>query len=128
MTTETTAKKILIIEDDATLREAVMTALSYEGFTVLTAEDGEAGLNTLLTEKPDLTLLDMMLPKMDGLGVLTELRKDEWGKDAQVIVLTALDDLSKIAEVIEAGGNEYIVKTTVTLNEIVAKVRGKLGV
>ena len=120
-------KVVLIIEDEVDLREALATALSYEDLTVLTAENGEIGLAMALREKPNAILLDVMMPKMDGLTVLKNLRADEWGKNAKVIIMTALDDLEKIAEVVEAGGNDYIVKTRITLSAIVEKVKEKLG-
>jgi DNA-binding response OmpR family regulator len=123
----TDTKTVLIVEDEADLREAVTTALTYEGFTVLSAQDGEAGLATALEKKPNLILLDITMPKMDGLEVLMALRADEWGKGVQVIVMTASDDLGKVAEVVEAGGNEYIVKTDISLAGIVLKVKEKLG-
>ena len=126
MTTQ--SKTILIVEDEKDLREALATAFTYEGFLTLTAEDGEIGLATALREKPDMILLDVMMPKMDGLAVLKNLRKDEWGKEARVIVMTALDELDKVAEVIEAGVDEYIMKTSITLNGIVTKVKEKLGI
>ncbi|HEU4677854.1 MAG TPA: response regulator [Candidatus Paceibacterota bacterium] len=121
-----TNAKILTVEDEKDLREAIVTALSGEGFNVLAAEDGEAGLATALKERPDLILLDITMPKMDGLSVLRELRKDDWGKNVKVIVMTAHDDMGKIAEVLEAGGNEYVVKTDVSLAGIVAKAKEKL--
>lgn len=123
----TDTKTVLIVEDEADLREAVTTALTYEGFTVLSAPDGEAGLAVALKEKPNLILLDITMPKMDGLEVLRALRADEWGKDVQVVVMTASDDLGKVAEVVEAGGNEYIVKTDISLAGIVLKVKEKLA-
>jgi DNA-binding response OmpR family regulator len=120
-------KAVLIVEDEVDLREAVTTALTQEGFSVLAASDGEAGLAMALKEKPSLILLDITMPKMDGLQVLTALRQDAWGKNVYVIVMTANDDLGKVAEVIEAGGNEYVVKTDISLGGIVEKVKGKLG-
>lgn len=123
----TNTQAVLIVEDEADLREAIITALTYEGFTVLAASDGEEGLSIALDKKPGLILLDITMPKMDGLEVLRALRADEWGKEVQVVVMTASDDLGKVAEVVEAGGNEYIVKTDITLAGIVAKVKEKLG-
>ena len=123
-----TSRSVLIIDDEPDLREALKTALGYEGFTIYTAEDGEDGVATALREKPDLILLDMIMPKMDGISVLKVLRADAWGKNAKVIVMTALDDLSKIAEVVEAGGDEYLVKSETTLGAIVVRVKEKLDV
>lgn len=126
-TIQTESKTILIIEDEADLRDAIATALSYEGFTVLTAENGLMGLTIARTETPDLILLDLMMPKMDGITMLKNLRSDKRGEGIKVIVMTAFDDLEKIAEVLEAGGDEYLVKTKITLAEIVQKVKIKLG-
>ncbi len=123
---ETSSKSILIIEDEADLREALKTVFMYEEFTVHTAPDGEEGLKTALEKKPDIILLDVLMPKMDGVTVLKNLRADEWGKSVKVIVLTALDDLEKVAEIISAGGDDYIVKTNITLSAIAQKVKQKL--
>lgn len=117
-------KRILIVDDEHDLREALKTTLSYDGFFVTTAENGEEGLAKALAEKPDLILLDIVMPKMDGIGVLKALRKDVWGKDARVIVMTALDDMERISEVLENGGKDYIVKSSVTLSAIAEHVKG----
>jgi DNA-binding response OmpR family regulator len=125
MSTES-AKKVLIIEDEQDLREALKTVISYENFETHSAGDGEEGLRLALEIKPDLILLDLMMPKLDGLGVLRALREDPWGKNVKVIVMTALDDLEKVAEVVEFGGTEYIVKSNISLGAVVAKVKEKL--
>lgn len=122
-----TQKHILVVEDDKTLSEALVTALTYEGYKVTLAEDGPQAIKDALALHPDLMLLDLMIPVIDGIGVLREVRKDEWGKDARIIVLTAVDDLEKIAQVVEAGGGEYITKTQISLGEIVRRVRDRLG-
>lgn len=123
-----TDKKVLIVEDEQDLRDAVVTALGYEGIPTLQAVDGEEGLALALREHPDLILLDITMPKMNGLDLLRALRKDDWGRDAQVVVMTASAGLEKVAEVIEAGGNEYIQKTDITLAGIVMKVKEKFGI
>lgn len=118
---------VLIVEDEQDLREALKTALSYEDLTVLTAADGEEGLKTALQEKPDLILLDVVMPKMDGLTMLRRVRESEGGKEIKVIVMTVLDDLDKVSEALEAGSDEYLVKTNVTLGAIVEKVKDRLS-
>jgi DNA-binding response OmpR family regulator len=120
-------KTVLIVEDDTELREALKTALTYEKFRALTAQNGEEGLALALKERPDLILLDVVMPKMDGLEMLTRLREDAWGKTTPVIVMTVLDDLSKIAEVVSAGGDEYVIKSDVTLGSLVAKVKTRIA-
>lgn len=124
----TNKNKILIVEDEIDLRDALVTAFTYEGFSTLVAGDGEEGLVIAEAETPNLILLDISMPKMDGLTMLKKLRETAWGKDTKVIVMTVLDDLSKVAEVMDVGGDEYVVKTHVTLTEIVQKVKHKLGV
>lgn len=121
-------KTVLIVEDESDLREALNSALSNEGFTVEHAADGESGLATALDKKPDLILLDITMPKKDGLEVLRDLRSDAWGKGVKVIVMTNHDDMGKIAEVLEAGGDEYVVKNDVSLGDIVNKVKAKMGI
>lgn len=125
MNTET--KKVLIIEDEKDLRDAIAMALEYEHIHALQAGDGEEGLQIALREKPALILLDIMMPKMNGIDFLRALRADEWGKEVQVVVMTASEGLDKIAEVVEAGGNEYIQKTDITLAGIVEKVKERIG-
>lgn len=119
-------KKILIVEDESDLREALATALSYEGYETLMATDGELGLEMALAHKPDLILLDILMPKMDGIAALKRLRHDAWGSTVRVIVMTVLDDLDKVAEVIDEHG-EYIVKSGITLGGIVEKVKSRLS-
>ncbi len=126
METATDTKTILIVEDDIELRDALQTALTYEKFSVLTADNGETGLAIALKEHPDLILLDVIMPKMDGLTTLRHLREDAWGKEAPVIIMTVLDDLEKIAEVVSAGGDEYVIKSDVTLGTLVGKIKARL--
>lgn len=123
----TKKKTVLVVEDEQDLRDAIVEALALEGYIALSATNGEEGLSVALAEKPNLMILDIIMPKMDGVACLKELRKDAWGKDAKVIVMTALDDLEKIAEVVEAGGSNYVIKTTITLKGIMDKVHDKIG-
>lgn len=127
MNMENVPKKILIIDDEQDLREAIATTLSYEGFEIISAGDGEEGLKLALSEKPDLIFLDIIMPKLDGLSMLKKLREDEWGKDVKVVVMTVLDDMGKMAEAVQEGATEYIVKTTITLSSLAAKAREYLN-
>ena len=120
-------QKILVVEDDQPLLLVLVDKLTSEGFTVLPAKDGEEGLASALRDHPDLILLDIVMPRLDGLSMLKQLRADEWGKKVAVIVLTNLSDLEKVSEVIAQGSNEYLIKSDHKLEEIVAKVRAKLA-
>ncbi len=119
-------KKVLIVDDEKDLREALFMTLAAEGYEVFSAPDGEAGLTLALTEKPDLILLDLQMPKLDGHGVLRALRADEWGKSVQVIVLTALGDFESISDTVEAGGMDYVVKSDVDLEDLAKMVKEKI--
>lgn len=119
-------KKVLIIEDEKDLQKALVTALSEEPYEILTADDGEEGLKLALQEHPDLVLLDLVLPKLDGYGVLEQLKGDEWGAHADVIVLTALSEVKNIYDALEAGGHEYLIKNDWKLEQVVERIKKKL--
>lgn len=119
-------KTILIIEDDTVLLWALAKTLSKEGFVVHKATDGEAGLELAIREHPDLILLDIIMPKMDGLTVLKKLRADIWGKDAPVIILTNLS-AADTAKDVGNRSQEYLVKADWKLTDVVAKVKKRLN-
>ena len=122
-------KKILIVEDEAPLRNAVADILSFEGFTVLQAKNGQEGLDLALKEHPDLILLDLMMPVMDGLTMLEKMRQDaEWGKNAAVILLTNLNDPEKIAQATSAGSYDFLVKSDWNIEDVVKKIKTRLGI
>ncbi|XKT75402.1 MAG: response regulator transcription factor [Patescibacteria group bacterium UBA2103] len=110
--------KILIVEDETPLLEALSTKLSGAGHDICIAKDGVEGVTTAFSERPDIVLLDIKMPRKDGLQMLKELREGEWGKEVRVIVLTNLNDPEHIADMLEAGANEYLVKTEWKLNEL----------
>lgn len=120
-------KTILIVEDETPLRSALQEKFTREGFSVLEARDGEEGLNAALEKHPDIILLDIIMPKMDGLTVLKKLQEDSSGKDIPVILLTNLSDDQKVAEAIKEGVYEYLVKSDWKLADLVKEVKEKLG-
>ncbi len=120
-------KKILIIEDEQSLLNALVSKFEKEDFAVISARDGEDGLEKALTEHPDLVLLDIIMPKMDGITTLERIRRDNWGKKVPVIMLTNLSDEKKVEEAIELGSRDYLVKSDWNINDVVKKVRSKLG-
>jgi DNA-binding response OmpR family regulator len=119
-------KKILVVEDDRVLRRVIIDNLKAEGFTALEAEDGMAGLATAIAEHPDLMLVDVVMPKMDGIAMLEKLREDEWGKGAQVIMLTNLSDADKISFAAKKGVNDYLVKADWDIASIIEKVKDRI--
>lgn len=118
---------IVIVEDDKFLSNMYTAKFSLEGLNVLTATDGEEGLRIILEKKPKLILLDMMLPKITGQEVLTRLRKDPWGKDANVIALTNLAKKEEAKKALELGAKEYLVKAMYTPEEVVEKIKSHLS-
>ncbi|MFA6382163.1 MAG: response regulator [Candidatus Buchananbacteria bacterium] len=120
-------KILLIIDDEPTVLEALSSQFDQEKVSVLTAKDGQEGLKIALENHPDLILLDLIMPKMDGMTMLTKLRDDEWGKTAEVIILTNLSDAQKVAEAVDRGTYEYLVKVNWNVSDVVNKVKNKLG-
>lgn len=123
---ETPVKKILIVEDEFALSDTLKEVLLIEGFIVFVAKDGEEGLDLALREQPDLILLDIILPRMDGLAMLKRLRADERGKDVKVILLTNLSGTKEVAEAVELGAYEFLVKSDWKLDDVVAMVKKEL--
>lgn len=116
-------KHILIVEDEADIREAIAESLTEAGFKVTTAENGKIGLELALKEKPDLILLDIVMPEMTGHEVLKKLRDDPWGQTVKVIMLTSMESTLDVATAYEGMISDYIIKVHNSLEEIVNKVR-----
>ncbi|MBT3538876.1 response regulator [Candidatus Parcubacteria bacterium] len=116
-------KKILIVEDEKSLLEALKRKFSSEKFAVFEAKNGEEGLEMALKEHPDLILLDIVMPKMDGITVLGKLREDSWGKDAKVIILSNLSDATKVSEASKQGSFDYLVKSDWRIEDVVKKAK-----
>ena len=120
-------KKILVVEDDKALRTVLVDRLAIDGFEVSEASDGEEGLAKALSEHPDLIMLDIVMPKMDGIEVLEKLRADEWGKEASVMMLTNLSDNTQIKKAASRGVEDYLVKAEWDIEGIVSHVKAKLS-
>lgn len=120
-------KIILVAEDEEPLRRVLKDILSFEGYQVIEAVNGEEGLDMVLKEHPDLVLLDIVMPKMDGLTMLKKLRTDEWGKSAPVMILTNLSDNDEVIKTAESEGIPYFVKTDIKINDVIEKIKKKLG-
>jgi DNA-binding response OmpR family regulator len=116
-------ERILIIEDEAPMRTALADLLAGEDYRPLTAADGESGLERALAEKPDLILLDVMLPKLDGFSVCAELRR--LANPVPVLMLTAKGQIEDRVTGLDAGADDYLVKPFST-DELLARVRALL--
>src|SRR5882757_151218 len=115
--------RILIIEDELPMRTALKDCLEAEGHRVLTAADGETGLKRTLEDKPDLVLLDIMMPRLDGYAVCAELRRVE--NPAPILMLTAKGQVDDRVAGLDAGADDYLVKPF-SLRELLARVRALL--
>src|SRR5262245_20520008 len=118
-----TMSRILIIEDETPMRTALADVLAGEGYRPLTAEDGDIGLRKAIEEKPDLILLDIMMPKLDGFAVCAELRR--LGNAVPVLMLTAKGQIEDRVTGLDAGADDYLVKPFST-EELLARVRALL--
>ncbi|MBE0526082.1 MAG: response regulator [Candidatus Thorarchaeota archaeon] len=119
-------KKILVVDDEELTTELAKTFLEKHGFSVIIAKDGEAGLNMAETENPDLILLDVMLPTMDGFAVCKKLKENEKFKDTPILMFTARGLSSDIEKGEIVGADEYIVKPF-SGKALVATIRKHLG-
>jgi DNA-binding response OmpR family regulator len=117
---------ILLVEDDTFLANIYKTKFEMEGFVVSNAENGEEGLNAAKKDKPDLILLDILLPKMDGFTVLKKLKADDSVKDIPVILLTNLGQKDDVEKGLELGAVDYLIKAHFKPSETVDKVKKAL--
>ncbi|PIR13808.1 response regulator [Candidatus Falkowbacteria bacterium CG11_big_fil_rev_8_21_14_0_20_39_10] len=115
--------KILLIEDDPFLLNMYTTKFELENFKVVTAEDGEKGLKLASQELPDIVLLDIMLPKMDGYEVLKALKADEKTKAIPVILLTNLSQKDEVKQGMTLGAEDYLIKAHFMPSEVVKKIK-----
>lgn len=119
-------KKIMIIEDDDFLRSLVVTKLQKESFAVATNADGANAVEQIKKEKPDMLLLDLMLPAVSGFDILTALRADAETKLQRVIIFSNLGDDEDIKKGTALGVTDYLVKSNFTLDELVEKIKTAL--
>lgn len=115
--------KILLVEDDINLRDIYTARFTAESYEVITASDGEEALATAVREKPDLIILDVMMPKISGFDVLDILRSTPETKSTQVIMMTALSQESDRIRGESLGANRYLIKSQVTLEDVVNTVK-----
>ena len=123
---EEKSTKVLIIEDDQRINKVYMAKLSVEGITVMTALDGEEGLRKIYSEKPDLILLDLMLPQKSGFEILKEIKQDPKVKDIPVLILSNLAQEKEVEKGLELGAEDYLVKTDYSIQQVMEKIKKAL--
>lgn len=117
-------KKILIVEDEPMVRRALVEKIAEEkGLVIMSAKNGREGLEAALREHPDFILLDLLMPVMDGMEMLSLLRADSWGKNAKVMFLSNLVDSDKIAEGVAKGVHSFMIKSNTNVSEILAHIK-----
>jgi DNA-binding response OmpR family regulator len=119
--------KVAIIEDDQAISQMYRFKVEAEGYEVQTAANGKLGLELIESMKPDIILLDLMMPEMTGDQMLAELRKQPWGKDMKVIILTNMGEQEIPAEVKELGVSAVILKADMTPRQVAELVKKQLG-
>jgi DNA-binding response OmpR family regulator len=120
-------KKVLVIEDEEPVRRVLVNALQDLKCDVLQAKDGQEGLDTALSEHPNLIILDLIMPKLAGQQVCEKLRGDEWGKKAHIIILTNLDSKTEKEGLKNLNIDDYLVKSNIKIDELVNTVKEKLS-
>jgi len=121
------AKTILIVEDDKFLRELIVRKLVQEDFKVSEAVDGEEGIKKIKEEKPDLVLLDLILPGIDGFEVLAKMKEASSLSSIPVIILSNLGQKDDVEKGLKMGAIDYLIKAHFTPGEIIEKVKAALG-
>ena len=121
-------KKILLVEDDEVLASVYRARLEMEDFEVMEVHDGEQALTAALRYRPDLMILDAMMPKISGFDVLDVLRNTPETMNLQIIMLTALSQESDRERAEKLGVDEYLVKSQVMISDVIEKVREHLGI
>ena len=116
-------KLILLVEDDEFLAELYATKLKLENYEVALATDGEKGLKMIKEKKPDLILLDIILPKMDGFEILKAIKNEKELKDIPVILLTNLSQKDEVKKGLDLGANDYLIKAHFMPSEVVKKIK-----
>lgn len=118
--------KIAIVEDDSAISQMYRIKFEAEGYTVDTAENGKLGLALIEEMKPDIILLDLMMPEMDGEEMLTKLRSTNWGKDIKVIILTNMGENEAPASIKEMNVEAFILKANMTPRQVAELVKEHL--
>ena len=120
-------KTVLIVDDEESLVSVLTRKFEDEGITAYSAFNGKQGLEMALEKHPDIILLDIMMPEMDGFDVMKHLQEDSWGKTVPIILLTNSSSIDTVARAVSTGMSEFLVKTDIRLEDVVQKVKDRIG-
>lgn len=120
-------EKILIVEDESAISKVLKDELENLKYNVSVAEDGQQGLDMALADHPDIILLDIRMPVMDGLTALKKLRQDPWGKDVKVLLLTNSEKMDNVAEAAELSSAGYLLKSDWDMKDTIKKIKEMLA-
>ncbi len=115
--------KIVIAEDDQLINTSLVQGFQDAGFEVTSAPDGEVAVAKIKEVKPDVAVLDIMMPKLDGIGVIWEMKADPDTEKIPAVVLTNLSDAETVSKILEAGAADYLLKSDQSIDQVVQKVR-----
>jgi DNA-binding response OmpR family regulator len=118
--------KILVVEDEEILLTALSEELKQQGFAVVGAHDGVEGVEMAVSEKPSIILLDLVMPRLDGIGALKQIKENDATRDIPVVILTNLSDYDKVSDALSLGAMDYLVKANYRLEELVMKIKSIL--
>jgi two-component system alkaline phosphatase synthesis response regulator PhoP len=122
---DTKKHSVLIVEDERPQLSVLVDKFTCAGFEVFSAIDGVEGLQVALEKKPDIIITDIIMPRLDGVGMVQKIREDEWGKSVKIIMLTNLSN--KESEVLESGVYDYFVKVDMSIKDLLEHVQEKIG-
>ncbi len=123
-----TKRTILVVDDSTEMSKVMSDMLEFKGYATTVVHSGKEALDHALKNHPDLILLDLHMPDMDGFEVARALRQDAWGKDAKILILTANDDVSARPQDLGIGADDYLVKAIWGIEDVETKIRQKLGI
>jgi DNA-binding response OmpR family regulator len=121
-----TPKTIMVVEDDQYMSRALQDKFGRSGFKVVAAQDGQKAVEVVRKEKPDIVLLDIMMPKKNGFEILKEIKQDAELQSVPILMLTNLSEESDRKKTFDLGASDYLVKSNTRINEIVEKVKSHI--
>lgn len=118
---------ILVVEDEASLRQGLTDALTDAGYEVVQAGDGKAGLEAATKRHPDFILTDNLMPQMSGVEMITAIRKTEWGATVPIAMMTGVYDISALNQTLQSGSTDFVMKADMSMDSLLRLIEGHLA-